>query len=80
MRLQDLFESEATRVTRERVINYLYEIYSKYSNRKHKDITRINIVTEEFFLAMPTMAAFTSESELVTAITMHSQGVYPMKQ
>src|SRR5436853_587936 len=75
--LQDVFESDATRITRERVISYLYEIYSKYSNRKHKDITRIGSVVEEFFLAMPTMAAFTSETELVTAIAMHSQGVLP---
>lgn len=72
--LREVFESEKTRETVRRVIKYLASVYFNHSNKDFEAVSRPVAFVEEFFISMPTRAAFDAEIALCEAILAFSEG------
>lgn len=72
--LREVFASEKTAGTVERVIKYLDFYYTRFSNRSEIDRNSPFVTVEEFDLLMPTASAFFAEIALCEAILRHSGG------
>ncbi len=73
--LRFVFDSDKTTATVGRVIKYIGNIYRNYSNKSRSETEREYFIVEEFFIAMPTRAAFESEIKLCKAINEHTSGL-----
>lgn len=67
-----LFRSDRARPTIERVAKYLAHVYENFADGSFERVSRANTVTEQFFLFMPTQAAYLAEMTLIEAIAAHS--------
>jgi len=72
--LRELFEGEVYKTSLNRVINHLHNVYVNFSDGSFERISRPDIVTEQFFLTMPTVDAAIAEIELCNAIASHALG------
>lgn len=72
--LEQIFTGDSTAATRTRVISALGWVYGKYSDRSREERLRPNVITEEFYISMPTQAAYAAEIALCEAILSHSSG------
>jgi hypothetical protein len=68
LNLDEVF-GERTAATRDRVITYISKIYREFANVPFE---KRSGSTEEFFLTMPTVAAWDTELQLCDAILKHS--------
>lgn len=71
--IEAVFISPEFAATREKALNYLFSIYQSHGDPGEK-IWRENFITEHYFLAMPTQAAYKAELGLCLAIVQHSRG------
>lgn len=69
-----VFKDPATNATRERVIDFLFPIYDEYSDISVEKAWSKELISDELFIPMPTVAAYCSEVELCEAILSHTRG------
>jgi len=72
--LREVFLSEKTKPTLERVIKYIGAVYDRASNRPEVERDSRLFSVEEFDLLMPTERAFFDELAVCEAILRHSAG------
>lgn len=68
------FKDEASKKTRDRVIDYLWPIYQEFSDLDVEKVFSKTTQYEEFYLPMPTVAAHRTELELCNGILEHTRG------
>lgn len=73
--LREVFASEKTKPTVERVVKYIGSFYKKFSNRPESERDSKFYSVEEFDLLMPTNRAYFDEIALCETILRHSRGL-----
>jgi len=74
IRLNEVFRSERTKATTERVLKYLGRVFDTASNRPEAERDHPFLIVEEFDLFMPTERAWLDELALCEAILHHADG------
>lgn len=72
--LIETFKGELAAKTRERVIDYLWPIYRDFSDLDVEKVWSKTTIHEEFYIPMPTNAAYFAELDLCKGILEHARG------
>jgi hypothetical protein len=70
----EIFAEPRYAATVSRVIKFLHRVYLTHSDASFERISRPGVVTEQFFVAMPTVDAYKAEVDLLNAIRDHALG------